>query len=508
MAPRVGRLRARERRLRHGALRQRLPRPLPRQLARAGEDPADAARRQPADARLRRHGPERESPRLRQRRRLRRPRTAKRRRQILVSYRTGDMYAPKFDRREALSLRGAASLPQSIAERRAPLTDAAAGSRVVALLEAAEQSLRAERPADRLMKFQAHCARRQARARTSGSSSSSICTAARSATKRSIGTFVEIQRGAKIGRRVKISSHTFICEGVETRGSRLRRPRRDLHQRSLSPRGERRRRAADRSRLESGARPIVRRGASIGSGSTILCGIEIGEDAIVGAGSVVTRDVPAGDDRRRQPGARPAEDRERGVSVTVRSRADHRRRRAHRLPYRRCARRRRRVGDCRARQLFARLPGEPAPAQSPAGGCESSRATSATRPTVARAVEGVDRRLSSGGDPHHAVRRGAASGEGGAGRRHLQRARGGSPCRRAQGRRRFVRVGVWLGRGVSDRRSASSVREPHAVRRRQGVQRRTAPQLQRDVRPGLRRACGTSTSTGRAWTCTAPTPRC
>jgi len=64
------------------------------------------------------------------------------RRQILVSYRTGDMYAPKFDRREALSL-VAQEFAESIAEGRAPLTDAAAGSRVVALLDAAQRSLRA-----------------------------------------------------------------------------------------------------------------------------------------------------------------------------------------------------------------------------------------------------------------------------------------------------------------------------------------------------------------------------
>jgi predicted dehydrogenase len=64
------------------------------------------------------------------------------RRQILVSYRTGDMYAPKFDRREALSL-VTEEFARSIAEHRAPLTDAAAGIRVVTLLDAAQRSLRA-----------------------------------------------------------------------------------------------------------------------------------------------------------------------------------------------------------------------------------------------------------------------------------------------------------------------------------------------------------------------------
>jgi predicted dehydrogenase len=64
------------------------------------------------------------------------------RRRILVSYRTGDMYAPTFDRREALAL-VAQEFADAIAARRAPLTDAAAGVRVVAMLDAAEQSLRA-----------------------------------------------------------------------------------------------------------------------------------------------------------------------------------------------------------------------------------------------------------------------------------------------------------------------------------------------------------------------------
>jgi acetyltransferase-like isoleucine patch superfamily enzyme len=107
-----------------------------------------------------------------------------------------------------------------------------------------------------------------------------------------IGTFVEIQRGARIGRRVKISSHTFICEGVEIEdgvfiGHGVMFTN-DLFPRATNPDGS----------LQTAAdwkvvRTIVRRGASIGSGATILCGIEIGEDAIVGAGSVVTRSVPA-----------------------------------------------------------------------------------------------------------------------------------------------------------------------------------------------------------------------
>ena len=108
-----------------------------------------------------------------------------------------------------------------------------------------------------------------------------------------IGAFVEIQRGAKVGRRVKVSSHTFICEGVELEdhvfvGHGVTFTN-DRYPRAVNPGGE-----LQTDRDWTVVPTIVRRGASIGSGSTILCGIEIGEDAIVGAGSVVTRDVPAG----------------------------------------------------------------------------------------------------------------------------------------------------------------------------------------------------------------------
>ena len=108
-----------------------------------------------------------------------------------------------------------------------------------------------------------------------------------------IGTFVEIQKGAKVGRRVKISSHTFICEGVEIEDQVFvghgvifindRYPRAATADGVLQT-------DADWKVVPT----VVRRGASIGSGSTILCGVEIGEGAIVGAGSVVTKDVGPG----------------------------------------------------------------------------------------------------------------------------------------------------------------------------------------------------------------------
>ena len=106
-----------------------------------------------------------------------------------------------------------------------------------------------------------------------------------------IGTFVEIQRGAKVGRRVKVSSHTFICEGVEIEDQVFIGHGvtfiNDRYPRAVTATG-----ALQGADDWTVVPTRVRRGASIGSGSTILCGVEIGEDAIVGAGSVVTKDVP------------------------------------------------------------------------------------------------------------------------------------------------------------------------------------------------------------------------
>jgi UDP-2-acetamido-3-amino-2,3-dideoxy-glucuronate N-acetyltransferase len=105
-----------------------------------------------------------------------------------------------------------------------------------------------------------------------------------------IGTFVEIQRGARIGARCKIQSHTFICDGVTIEDEVFvghgvlfvndKRPRATSESGTLQT-------DADWERLET----VVRRGASIGSGVLILGGLSIGEDALVGAGAVVTRDV-------------------------------------------------------------------------------------------------------------------------------------------------------------------------------------------------------------------------
>jgi len=107
-----------------------------------------------------------------------------------------------------------------------------------------------------------------------------------------IGAFVEIQKNAYIGKRCKISSHTFICEGVTIEDNVFIGHGvtfiNDSYPRATTPQGELQ---SDRDwRVE---RTLIKKGASIGSGSTILADVTVGENAIVGAGSVVTKDVPA-----------------------------------------------------------------------------------------------------------------------------------------------------------------------------------------------------------------------
>lgn len=107
-----------------------------------------------------------------------------------------------------------------------------------------------------------------------------------------IGTFVEIQKNVRIGRRVKISSHTFICEGVTIEDEVFIGHNvsfiNDKYPRAVC--GGRVQRDGDWTCIPT----VVKKGASIGTSATILCGVTIGEEAMVGAGSVVTRDVPAG----------------------------------------------------------------------------------------------------------------------------------------------------------------------------------------------------------------------
>ena len=108
-----------------------------------------------------------------------------------------------------------------------------------------------------------------------------------------IGSFVEVQRGASIGARCKVSSHSFVCEGVTIEdecfvGHGV------MFINDLVPRA-----TTDDGAVKAGddwqlTTTVVRRRASIGSGATILAGVEIGEGALIGAGAVVTKDVPAG----------------------------------------------------------------------------------------------------------------------------------------------------------------------------------------------------------------------
>lgn len=107
-----------------------------------------------------------------------------------------------------------------------------------------------------------------------------------------IGTFVEIQKGATVGRRCKVSSHTFVCEGVAIEDE-------VFVGHGVMFINDRHPRAAVDGRLQAEADwqvvpTRVERGASIGSGVVVMCGVTIGAGAMVGAGAVVTRDVPPG----------------------------------------------------------------------------------------------------------------------------------------------------------------------------------------------------------------------
>ena len=110
----------------------------------------------------------------------------------------------------------------------------------------------------------------------------------------SIGAFVEIQKRAKVGKNCKISSHTFICEGVTIQDNVFIGHNvtfiNDKYPKATNPEGNL------QTEEDWSVTPIlVEEGASIGSSVTILCGVTIGAAAIVGAGSVVTKDIPQGE---------------------------------------------------------------------------------------------------------------------------------------------------------------------------------------------------------------------
>lgn len=107
-----------------------------------------------------------------------------------------------------------------------------------------------------------------------------------------IGAFVEVQKNARIGKCCKISSHTFICEGVTIEDGVFIGHSvvfiNDTYPRATSAQG-----SLQTERDWAVERTLIKKGASIGSGATILANVTVGENAIVGAGSVVTKDVPA-----------------------------------------------------------------------------------------------------------------------------------------------------------------------------------------------------------------------
>ena len=107
-----------------------------------------------------------------------------------------------------------------------------------------------------------------------------------------VGAFVEIQKNASIGKNVKVSSHTFICEGVTIEDDVFVGHNvsfiNDKYPRATTENG-----TPQTEANWSVIKTVVKRGASIGTSSTILCGITIGENAVIRAGSVVTHDVPA-----------------------------------------------------------------------------------------------------------------------------------------------------------------------------------------------------------------------
>ena len=107
-----------------------------------------------------------------------------------------------------------------------------------------------------------------------------------------IGAFVEVQKSARIGRNCKISSHTFVCEGVTIEDNVFVGHGvtfiNDIYPRATAPGG-----ALQTEQDWKVAPTLIKSGASIGSGATILANLTVGENAMVGAGSVVTRSVPA-----------------------------------------------------------------------------------------------------------------------------------------------------------------------------------------------------------------------
>lgn len=109
-----------------------------------------------------------------------------------------------------------------------------------------------------------------------------------------LGTFVEVQKGASIGRRCKISSHSFICEGVEI-ADHVFVGHGVMFTNTLIPRAVNREGDLQTEADWELVRTRIEEGVSIGSAAVVLCGVTIGQGAVIGAGAVVTKNVPAGE---------------------------------------------------------------------------------------------------------------------------------------------------------------------------------------------------------------------
>ena len=215
----------------------------------------------------------------------------------LVDYRTGDMWAPKVDLREALAVE-CEHFVACVRGATAPLTGGAAGLRVVRLLEAAE-SLARRRRAGR-------CRYERAPPLPPFSRIADDVRLGRDVTivgfvnlygceigdESKIGTFVEIQRDARVGAPLQDLEPHLHLRGRDDRGRVLHRPPRRVHQRPLPARRQRRRRAADRRGLAGACRRTSAGAPRSAAAPSSCAACTIGEGAMVGAGSVVTKDVP------------------------------------------------------------------------------------------------------------------------------------------------------------------------------------------------------------------------
>ena len=257
--------------------------------------------------------------------------------------------------------------------------------------------------------------------------------------------------------------------------------------------------------------------ADIGTNATILPGVTIGKGAIVGAGAVVTRCRAVRRGRGRAGAIHALANRTTESSAAMARQGDRVKDKrilitggagligshiADLVALEAAAR------DRHPRQLRARTPGEPRARPAAAAPVTIVEGDIRDRALLAKRFEGVDIvfhqaaiRITQCAEEPRLAFEVLADGTFNV----LEAAVSAQACRRwSRPRRPRSRAG----RELPDDRSASSLQQPDDLRRGQGVQRRAAAQLRRDVRPATTWRCATSTSTGRAWTSTAPTPRC